>query len=109
MTKLSRGNWPGFAFAAAAVLALVVAAIFAGCGSSSSASDGEVSFTGSGYPGVDASNTRNPESEIDSSNVTGLSEAWKAPIRGESNFGSYASTPVIDKGVIYSQDLASNV
>jgi len=91
-----------------AMLVLATALVLAGCGSSSSGGD-EVSFTGSGYPGVDAANTRSPKSEIDSSNVTGLAEAWKAPIRGESNFGSYASTPVIDKGVIYSQDLASNV
>ncbi len=50
-----------------------------------------------------------PTATIDSSNVSSLAVAWKAPIPGTSNFGSYASTPVIDKGVIYSQDLASNV
>jgi outer membrane protein assembly factor BamB len=90
-----------------AVLMLVV--VLAGCGSSSSADDEKASFTGSGYPGVDAANTRNPKSEIDSSNVGSLAVAWTAPIPGTSNFGSYASTPVIDGGVIYSQDLASNV
>ncbi len=41
--------------------------------------------------------------------MSSLGIAWTAPIPGTSNFGSYASTPVIDKGVIYSQDLASNV
>jgi len=90
-------------------VALVALAI-GGCGGSSSASDGEeASLTGSGYPGVDAANTRKADSTIDSSNVSSLSVAWKAKIPGISNFGSYASTPVIDKGVIYSQDLASNV
>ncbi len=89
--------------------ALVAALAIGGCGGSSSSSGGEASFTGSGFPGVDAANTRSAPSEINSSNVTSLSEAWSAPITGESNFGSYASTPVIDKGVIYSQDLASNV
>jgi outer membrane protein assembly factor BamB len=74
-----------------AVLAIVVVLVVVLSGSSSSA------------------NTRNPQSEIDSSNVGTLSVAWTAPIPGTSNFGSYASTPVIDKGVIYSQDLASNV
>jgi outer membrane protein assembly factor BamB len=90
---------------------LLATAGLAGCGSSSSSSEGgeEARLTGSGFPGVDAANTRNPQSTIDTSNVTSLSEAWTAPIRGVSNFGSYASTPVIDKGVIYSQDLASNV
>lgn len=92
----------------AAALALAVA--LPGCGSSEGQSDGEEpSFTGSGYPGVDAANTRNAPGRIDSSNVADLSLAWTAPIPGSSNFGSYASTPVIDKGVIYSQDLASNV
>lgn len=100
--------------AARVLVVLMAAALFAlvigGCGGSSSASDEEeASFTGSGYPGVDAANTRKADSTIDSSNVSSLSVAWKAKIPGTSNFGSYASTPVIDKGVIYSQDLASNV
>ena len=101
--------------AARAATVLLAAALFlaalAGCGSSSSSSDSgeEMSFTGSGYPGFDAANTRNPESTIDSSNVGDLELVWKTPIPGVSNFGSYASTPVIDKGVVYSQDLASNV
>jgi outer membrane protein assembly factor BamB len=91
--------------------AIAAVAVLAGCGSSSSAGseDAEAGFTGSGFPGVDAANTRNPKSTIDSSNVASLSVAWKAAIPGTSNFGSYASTPVIDEGVIYSQDLASNV
>jgi outer membrane protein assembly factor BamB len=88
-----------------ALLAVSIAAL-AGCGSSGG---GEANFTGSGYPGVDAANTRNPKSQIDSSSVGSLGVAWTANIPGTSNFGSYASTPVIDKGVIYSQDLASNV
>ena len=67
------------------------------------------SFTGSGYPGVDAANTRNaiqPDRQLQRDQPQ---QVWTAPITGASNFGSYASTPVIDKGVIYSQDLASNV
>jgi outer membrane protein assembly factor BamB len=100
-----RGARAGWAIAAAIVLLVVPA----GCGSSSGSGEGSANFTGSGYPGVDAANTRNPASQIDSSNVTSLTSAWTAPIPGTSNFGSYASTPVIDKGVIYSQDLASNV
>lgn len=94
------------ALPAAALLAVLA---LAGCGSSSSSSGEGASLTGSGYPGVDAANTRHVDGEIDSSNVSSLAEAWTAPIRGSSNFGSYASTPVIDKGVIYSQDLGSNV
>ena len=104
MSKVARASIGLFA-------AIAAVALLAGCGSSSSGGDeeAEASFTGSGYPGVDAANTRNPESTIDSSNVASLSVAWKARIPGASNFGSYASTPVIDEGVVYSQDLASNV
>jgi outer membrane protein assembly factor BamB len=91
------------------VALILVVLIAGGCGSSSSEGGEKASLTGSGYPGVDAANTRNPKSTIDSSNVGSLSEAWKTPIPGTSNFGSYASTPVIDEGVVYSQDLASNV
>jgi outer membrane protein assembly factor BamB len=95
----------------AILLAIAVAALLAlaGCGSSSSSGGGGASLTGTGYPGVDPSNTRHVEGEIDSSNVTSLSEAWTAPIHGSSNFGSFASTPVIAKGVVYFQDLGSNV
>lgn len=95
---------------AGALMATAIAALgiaVSGCGSSSGGES--ANLTGSGYPGVDAANTRNPSSQIDSSNVSSLGVAWTAPISGTSNFGSYASTPVIDKGVVYSQDLASNV
>ena len=110
MSSMSRGNGAraGLAIAALALAIAVVAAI-SGCGSSSGEEKEELSFTGSGYPGVDALNTRHVKAEIDSSNVGDLAVAWTSPIPGVSNFGSYASTPVIDKGVIYSQDLASNV
>ncbi len=105
MTSLSRGSWP--VRVGGAVAALVAALAIAGCGGSSSG--GSSQFSGSGYPNVDPANARSPQSTIDSANVTSLSEAWKSPIPGKSNFGSYAATPVIAKGVVYSQDLASNV
>jgi outer membrane protein assembly factor BamB len=99
------------------VTAVAFVGALAGCGggssssssSSSSSEGGGASLTGSGYPGVDAANTRHVDGQIDSSNVASLEEAWTAPLHGASNFGSYASTPVIDEGVIYSQDLGSNV
>jgi outer membrane protein assembly factor BamB len=109
MEQLSRVSRSARAVIGLFLVALLALAI-AGCGgSSSSDSSEEASLTGSGYPGVDAANTRKAKSTIDSSNVTSLAVAWKAKIPGTSSFGSYASTPVIDKGVIYSQDLASNV
>jgi outer membrane protein assembly factor BamB len=91
--------------ALAAVLA--AAALAAGCGGSSSASD--ISFDGSGYPNGDPANTRNVGGPIKGSTVNELAVAWTLPINAESSFGSYASSPIVSKGVIYSQDLASNV
>lgn len=98
---------PTWAWLAAgvAVVAIVVVAVVASGSSSSS----DVSFTGSGYPGVDTSNTRHVGGPIKSANVAKLEEAWSLPLTAESSFGSYSSTPVIVNGVMYSQDLASNV
>lgn len=96
------------AWAVVGIAALVLAAALAGCGSSSSGADGP-DFTGSGYPNVDLSNTRQVSGPIDSSTVTGLEQAWTLPITATSAFGSYASSPIVSKGVMYSQDLASNV
>lgn len=90
------------------VLIVLAMALLAGCGSSSSGGDPE--FKGSGYPGVDAVNSRNVKgSPIDSSNVSGLEEAWSLPLTAQSSFGAHSSSPVIAGGVIYSQDLESNV
>jgi glucose dehydrogenase len=108
MEQLSRVS--GAARAAVVVLAItiVAAVVLAGCGSSSSGGE-EVSFTGSGYPNGDLSNTRSERGPINSGNVSNLQVAWQLPITGVSAFGSYASAPIISKGVMYSQDLASNV
>lgn len=98
--------------AATGLLAAIVAAavVLAGCGSSSSGSADEVSFTGSGIPNGDLANTRHQSgSPIDSSTVSDLQMAWKLPLHAASAFGSYASVPIVSKGVMYSQDLASNV
>ncbi len=98
--NVSRAAWPG------AVLLLLLIVVGVGCGGSSSA---DLAFSGSGYPGVDLANTRQVGGPIDSSNVAELEEAWTLPLIGQSTYGSYASTPIVSKGVIYSQDLASNV
>jgi outer membrane protein assembly factor BamB len=98
----------GYVRAVAALLAVLVAAITAaGCGSSDSG--GDVSFTGTAYPNGDLANTRHAQGPIKASNVSGLEVAWNLPLAAESSFGSYAASPVVSNGVIYSQDLASNV
>lgn len=66
-------------------------------------------FTGTGYPNGDLRNTRSVGGPITAKNAKNLKHAWSHPIDGAGNYGSYTATPVIDKGVIYGQDLASNV
>jgi outer membrane protein assembly factor BamB len=98
--------------AAIGLIAVMVAtaAVLTGCGSSSDGGGEEASFTGSGAPNGDVANTRYQSSgPIDSSTVSNLQVAWKLPLHAASAFGSYASTPIISNGVMYSQDLASNV
>jgi alcohol dehydrogenase (cytochrome c) len=93
-------------------LALVIGALaVTGCGSSSSSSSssGDVSFTGDGQPNIDLAGNREAKSQINSGNVSQLKEAWSIPVEGQGIYGSYASTPIVVNGVIYSQDLESNV
>lgn len=88
--------------------AISVLAIFlAGCGSSSPLRPR--AFAGTGYPGADLASARLAEGEIDADNVSSLEVAWRLPIEGASVYGTYASTPIVFHGVVYSQDLASNV
>jgi outer membrane protein assembly factor BamB len=60
-------------------------------------------------PNKDLSNTRVATSKIDSGNVNQLGVAWTIPIKGAGTFGNYASTPIVADGVVYTQDLTSNV
>jgi outer membrane protein assembly factor BamB/plastocyanin len=63
-------------------------------------------------PNSDFDSTRQAHtSTIDSETVSELSVAWTQPLPGGGQFGSFASTPLIDTsaGVVYAQDLASNV
>lgn len=95
------------------LIAVVLVAMLSGCGGgddeSSSSSGGEPKLEGSGYPGVDAANSRNAKGSIDTGNVSELEEVWSTPLTAQSSFGAHASSPVIVNGVIYSQDLESNV
>lgn len=99
---------PTVAWALAGVVLLAIAVVvvlLVASGSSSS----NVSFTGTAYPGVDTSNTRHVGGPIESSTVANLEEAWNVPLSAESSFGAYAGAPVVSHGVVYSQDLESNV
>jgi glucose dehydrogenase len=88
-----------------------------GCGSgsgsksssSSTSAEPAPSLTGTGYPNSNLHSTRDVPSSINGTNVSSLRLAWTLPITGKSTYGSYASTPVVSDGVIYSEDLESNV
>jgi outer membrane protein assembly factor BamB len=60
-------------------------------------------------PGANLDNTRDVASPINSSNVSTLKKVWSVPIKATGAFGGYATTPVVVNGVVYSQDLDSNV
>lgn len=89
------------------VVLLGTALLISGCGGGDSGES--ASFDGSGYPNSDLANTRNVGGPIKASTVNELEVAWTLPLTAESAFGAYASSPIISKGVVYSQDLASNV
>lgn len=96
---------------AAILLGLLALSLLAGCGGGSSdSSGGDAEFTGSGYPGVDTANTREVKgSPIDRASASTLKVAWTLPSRAQSTYGAYSSTPIVADGVIYIQDLTSNV
>lgn len=104
LEKVPKAAWIG----AAVVGVLIVAAVVVLLASSSSGGE-SLELTGSGYPGVDTANTREAQGTIDSSNVAQLEEAWTLPLTAEGSFGAFSSSPVIANGVIYAQDLESNV
>jgi len=56
-------------------------------------------------PGGDLQNTRDVASAITSRNVSKLGVAWTLPIHAL----AYATTPVVVNGVVYAQDMESNV
>jgi outer membrane protein assembly factor BamB len=95
----------------AALLLLVALMALAGCGSSddSTSSEGDLKLTGDAWPGVDLASTRNADGKISRDNANSLQVAWKMPLDVQSSFGAMATTPVIANGVVYMQDLESNV
>ena len=100
---------PNRAWLAIGAAALIVAALLIFVLSSSSSSSGDANFTGSGSAGVGDSSARFVQGKINRDNVSQLETAWTLPLTAKSTYGSYSATPVISKGVVYSQDLVSNV
>lgn len=115
LTKAKRG-------AAAAVLTILVIALLAGCGGGSSTGSGEGGTGSSGeggsvqvakepaYPGIDLANTRFVSGgPINRESASKLKPAWKVKSEAKSTYGSYSSSPVVSGGIVYMQDLESNV
>ncbi len=97
------GRRAGGASLAALWLAIVA---LAGCGSSGE----EVSFGGAAYANGNPANTRRAGGPIDSASVSRLRVAWTMPIAAPwSEFGHFSDSPVAAHGVLYTQDLLSNV
>jgi outer membrane protein assembly factor BamB len=110
---------------------LVAAGLIAGCSSSGSSSPHALAcpskrgtpVTGTAppaagrpaagwtQPDADLASTRYVASAITSANVSKLGVAWTVPLTMNTTHtdGAYATTPVIVNGVVYVQDLESNV
>jgi outer membrane protein assembly factor BamB len=117
--------------AAAAVLTILVIALLAGCGGGGSSSspegggktteaktthegsDGGEPDGGAGteaaYPGIDLANSRFAQGPINRESAPQLKLAWKNPSEAQSTYGAYSASPVVSGGVVYMQDLESNV
>jgi glucose dehydrogenase len=93
---------------AALLVALLALAsvVLSSCGGSSAPT---YTLNGSGSPNGNLANTRFAGGPINSSTVKKLGVAWHLPLTAKSLYGAYSSTPIISNGVIYSQDLESNV
>jgi len=97
---------------AATLLSLLIIAL-AACGSSTAQSGTTPSGTASGswaQANYDYANTRDAtQSTLSSHNVTQLGVAWTYKVSGVSAFGALATSPVVQNGTVYLQDLSSNV
>jgi outer membrane protein assembly factor BamB len=97
-----------FAAGLAAVGLLVAASLFvAACGGGSNSN--EPRATAWNLPNANLQNTRSVGGLINRSNVSTLGVAWTVPITASGAFGGYSSTPVVADGVMYAQDIDSNV
>ncbi len=104
---IKRPPLPLAALALVVVVAVAVGAVVLAQGSGPT--DHSYALSGSGYPNGDMANTRYTSGPIDSSNVATLQTAWTLPLSAKSEYGSYSSAPIVANGVVYSQDLDSNV
>jgi outer membrane protein assembly factor BamB len=105
----------------AVVLLVVMGLLITACGgsskktsktsktTSSTTTTSTTAAAGWTLPNGNITNSRDVPSQINSSNVSKLGVAWTVPIKATGTFGGYAATPVVVNGVVYTQDLDSNV
>src|SRR5580704_17625446 len=103
----------GFSLLAATIL------VVCACGSGSKTTSTAVPTTTPAHPtsalttwslpGANPQNTRDVGGPINASNVSTLGVAWTVPITAHSAFGAYVTTPVVANGVLYTEDLDSQV
>ena len=124
LTRPASPHWPrGVAihsvrragFGLLVVASLLISACGSGGNTSSSAVAGTrpahttAALTAWSLPGADLQNSRDVGGPINASNVATLGVAWTDPITAATEFGGFAATPVVSGGVIFAQDLESNV
>jgi outer membrane protein assembly factor BamB len=92
-----------------AATAIVVAALAAVALATALSGSSQARNEAVGLPNVSAQNWRDVGGAIDAQSIGHLERSWSLPAAGASSYGSYATTPVIADGVVYVQDLASDV
>jgi outer membrane protein assembly factor BamB len=95
-------------WAAGVGLLIATSLVVTACGGGSSSSN-EPRVTAWNLPNGDLQNNRHVGGLINRSNVSTLGVAWTVPITAHGAFGGYSSTPVVEDGVMYAQDIDSNV
>ncbi len=118
--------WVGVAVAAALTLAACGGSsgssnkptgALAACGSGAKSASAPASATSESwpYPNGDLENTRDATgSTISAANVSKLAQAWTFKLTGQAAvglapYGSLTANPIVENGVVYLQDLDSNV
>jgi alcohol dehydrogenase (cytochrome c) len=99
----------GVASAGAVVACAAAVGLFSVTASSAAGTSSSAAALSWALPGANVTNTRDVSGPITASNVGTLKATWSVPIHAKGFFGEYATTPVEADGVMYTQDLSSDV
>src|SRR5262249_42738637 len=109
---MTRGRWRLVGAVSSALVLASALALTAVAASSAGPPPPEVAEGGDAWPAhnYDLSNSRaTTTSLVDAANVGTLKRKWSFTIPGSGVFGNFATTPIVYQGVVYFQDLNSNV